>query len=110
MYINSPGGIVTSGLSIYDTIRYIKPKISTLLDRQPLWDHYCSCRKRAEFSLPNSRIMVHQPSGDFQGQASDIALHAKEILLLKERLNLIYVEHTGQKLSELKKLSTGIIL
>ena len=106
MYINSPGGIVTSGLSIYDTMRYIKPKISTLCIGQAASMGsllLTAGEKGQRFSLPNSRIMVHQPSGGFQGQASDIALHAKEILLLKERLNLIYVEHTGQKLSEVEK-------
>ena len=106
MYINSPGGIVTSGLSIYDTMRYIKPKISTLCIGQAASMGsllLTAGEKGQRFSLPNSRIMVHQPSGGFQGQASDIALHAKEILLLKERLNLIYVEHTGQKLSDVEK-------
>jgi len=106
MYINSPGGIVTSGLSIYDTMRYIKPKISTLCIGQAASMGsllLTAGEKGQRFSLPNSRIMVHQPSGGFQGQASDIALHAKEILLLKERLNLIYVEHTGQKLTEVEK-------
>ena len=106
MYINSPGGVVTSGLSIYDTMRYIKPKISTLCIGQAASMGsllLAAGDKGKRFSLPNSRIMVHQPSGGFQGQASDIALHAKEILLLKERLNLIYVEHTGQKLDEVEK-------
>ena len=106
MYINSPGGVVTSGMSIYDTMRYIKPKISTLCIGQAASMGsllLAAGEKGKRFSLPNSRIMVHQPSGGFQGQASDIALHAKEILLLKERLNLIYVEHTGQKLDEVEK-------
>ena len=106
MYINSPGGVVTSGLSIYDTMRYIKPKISTLCIGQAasMGSLLLAAGENGKrFSLPNSRIMVHQPSGGFQGQASDIALHAKEILLLKERLNLIYVEHTGQKLEEVEK-------
>ena len=106
MYINSPGGVVTSGLSIYDTMRYIKPKISTLCIGQAASMGsllLAAGEKGSRFSLPNSRIMVHQPSGGFQGQASDIALHAKEILLLKERLNLIYVQHTGQKLEEVEK-------
>ncbi len=106
MYINSPGGVVTSGLSIYDTMRYIKPKISTLCVGQAASMGsllLTAGEKGQRFTLPNSRIMVHQPSGGFQGQASDIALHAKEILLLKERLNLIYVEHTGQKLDEVEK-------
>ena len=106
MYINSPGGIVTSGLSIYDTMRYIRPKISTLCVGQAASMGsllLTAGDKGQRFTLPNSRIMLHQPSGGFQGQASDIALHAKEILLLKERLNLIYVEHTGQKLEEVEK-------
>ena len=106
MYINSPGGVVTSGLSIYDTMRYIKPKISTLCVGQAASMGsllLTAGDKGQRFTLPNSRIMLHQPSGGFQGQASDIALHAKEILLLKERLNLIYVEHTGQNLEEVEK-------
>ena len=106
MYINSPGGIVTSGLSIYDTMRYIRPKISTLCVGQAASMGsllLTAGDKGQRFTLPNSRIMLHQPSGGFQGQASDIALHAKEILLLKERLNLIYVEHTGQKLEEVER-------
>ena len=106
MYINSPGGVVTSGLSIYDTMRYIRPKISTLCVGQAASMGsllLTAGNKGQRFTLPNSRIMLHQPSGGFQGQASDIALHAKEILLLKERLNLIYVEHTGQKLEEVEK-------
>ncbi len=105
IYINSPGGVVTSGLSIYDTMQYIRPKISTLCIGQAAsmgslllaaGDH----GKR--YSLPNSRVMLHQPSGGFQGQASDIALHAKEILELKKRLNMIYVKHTGQKISKVE--------
>ncbi len=106
MYINSPGGVVTSRLSIYDTMRYIRPKISTLCVGQAASMGsllLTAGDKGQRFTLPNSRIMLHQPSGGFQGQASDIALHAKEILLLKERLNLIYVEHTGQKLEEVEK-------
>ncbi len=99
MYINSPGGVVTSGLSIYDTMQYIKPKVSTLVVGQAA--SMGSLLLQAgeagmRFSLPNSRIMVHQPSGGFQGQATDISIHAKEILELKERLNNIYVKHTGQ--------------
>ena len=101
MYINSPGGVVTSGLSIYDTMQYIRPKVSTLCIGQAASMGsllLAAGEEGMRFSLPNSRIMVHQPSGGFQGQASDIALHAKEILELKERLNKIYVKHTGQKL------------
>ncbi|MCV6597125.1 MAG: ATP-dependent Clp protease proteolytic subunit [Mangrovicoccus sp.] len=99
MYINSPGGVVTSGLSIYDTMQYIKPKVSTLVVGQAASMGSLLLTAGApgmRFSLPNSRIMVHQPSGGFQGQATDISIHAKEILELKERLNNIYVKHTGQ--------------
>jgi ATP-dependent Clp protease protease subunit len=101
MYINSPGGVVTSGLSIYDTMQYIRPKVSTLCIGQAASMGsllLAAGEKGMRFSLPNSRIMVHQPSGGFQGQASDIALHAKEILELKDRLNKIYVKHCSQKL------------
>jgi ATP-dependent Clp protease protease subunit len=100
MYINSPGGVVSSGLSIYDTMQYIRPKVSTLVVGQAASMGsllLCAGEKGMRFSLPNSRVMVHQPSGGFQGQASDIALHAKEILELKERLNRIYVKHCGQE-------------
>jgi len=99
MYINSPGGVVTSGLSIYDTMQYIKPKVSTLVVGQAASMGsllLTAGEKGMRFSLPNSRVMVHQPSGGFQGQATDISIHAKEILELKERLNKIYVKHTGQ--------------
>lgn len=106
VYINSPGGIVTSGLAIYDTMQYIKPKVATLCLGQA-----CSMgslllsagEKGMRFALPNARIMIHQPSGGFRGQATDIEIHAKEILDLKKRLNKIYVKHTGQKLSEIEK-------
>jgi ATP-dependent Clp protease protease subunit len=101
MYINSPGGVVTSGLSIYDTMQYIKPKVSTLVIGQAASMGsllLAAGEKGMRFSLPNSRIMVHQPSGGFQGQATDIMIHAEETLKLKERLNQIYVRHTGQKL------------
>jgi ATP-dependent Clp protease protease subunit len=102
MYINSPGGTVTSGLAIYDTMQYIKSKIITLCIGQA-----CSMgslllaagEPGMRYSLPNSRIMVHQPSGGFRGQATDIEIHAQEILNLKKRLNQIYVKHTSQKLS-----------
>ncbi|MCR9085927.1 MAG: ATP-dependent Clp protease proteolytic subunit [Rhodobacteraceae bacterium] len=100
MYINSPGGVVSSGLSIYDTMQYIKPKVSTLVVGQAASMGSLLLTAGAtgmRFSLPNSRIMVHQPSGGFQGQATDISIHAKEILELKERLNNIYVKHTGQE-------------
>ena len=99
MYINSPGGVVTSGLSIYDTIEYIKPKVSTLVVGQAASMGsllLAAGEKGMRFALPNARIMVHQPSGGFQGQATDISIHAKEILELKDRLNKIYVHHTGQ--------------
>ncbi len=99
MYINSPGGVVTSGLSIYDTMQYIRPKVSTLCVGQAASMGsllLAAGEKEMRFSLPNSRIMVHQPSGGFQGQASDIQIHAKEVLELKERLNNIYVKHCGQ--------------
>ncbi len=101
MYINSPGGVVSSGLSIYDTMQYIKPKVSTLVVGQAASMGsllLAAGEKGMRFSLPNSRVMVHQPSGGFQGQASDISIHAREILELKDRLNRIYVHHTGQDL------------
>ena len=101
-YINSPGGIVTSGLAIYDTMRYIRPDVSTVCIGQAASMGsllLCSGAKGKRYSLPHSRIMMHQPSGGTQGQATDIEIQAKEILLLRERLNNIYVENTGQKLS-----------
>jgi ATP-dependent Clp protease protease subunit len=105
MYINSPGGVVTSGLSIYDTMQYIRPKISTLCVGQAASMGsllLAAGESGMRFSLPNSRIMVHQPSGGFQGQASDIELQAREIIELKKRLNLIYVKHCGQKLEKVE--------
>jgi len=99
MYINSPGGVVTSGLSIYDTMQYIRSPITTVCVGQAASMAsllLAAGEKEARFSLPNSRIMVHQPSAGFQGQATDIAIHAKEILALKQRLNEIYERHTGQ--------------
>ncbi|MEM6933257.1 MAG: ATP-dependent Clp protease proteolytic subunit [Pseudomonadota bacterium] len=101
MYINSPGGVVTSGLSIYDTMQYIRPEVSTVCIGQAASMGsllLAAGAKGQRFSLPNSRIMVHQPSGGFRGQATDIAIHAKEILELKTRLNEIYVHHTGQEI------------
>lgn len=101
MYINSPGGVVTSGLSIYDTMQYIQPKVSTLVVGQAASMGSLLLAAGADgmrFSLPNSRVMVHQPSGGFQGQATDIMIHAQETQKLKDRLNQIYVRHTGQKL------------
>ncbi len=98
MYINSPGGIVTSGLSIYDTMQYIKPKVSTLVIGQAasMGSLLLTAGDTGmRFSLPNSRVMVHQPSGGYQGQATDIMIHARETEKLKRRLNEIYVRHTG---------------
>jgi ATP-dependent Clp protease protease subunit len=98
-YINSPGGIVTSGLAIYDTMRYIRPAVSTMCVGMAASMGsllLAAGEKDMRFSLPNSRIMVHQPSGGFQGQASDIERHALDIIKLKRRLNEIYVQHTGQ--------------
>jgi len=105
-YINSPGGLVTSGLGIYDTIQYIKPAVSTLCIGQAssMGSFLLAAGEKGKrFSLPNSRIMVHQPSAGYQGQATDIEIHAKEILSLKERLNKIYSKHTKKSESEIKK-------
>lgn len=104
-YINSPGGVVTSGLAIYDTIRYIKPEVSTVCIGQAASMGSLLLAAGApgkRYSLPNSRIMVHQPSGGFQGQATDIEIHAREIIALRQRLNEIYVEHTGQSLETIE--------
>ena len=101
MYINSPGGVVTSGLSIYDTMQYIRPQVSTLVVGQAASMGsllLAAGAKGMRFSLPNSRVMVHQPSGGYQGQATDIMIHAQETQKLKDRLNQIYVTHTGQKI------------
>ena len=106
MYINSPGGIVTSGLAIYDTMQYIRPDVSTVCFGQAASMGsllLTSGAKGKRYSLPNSRIMLHQPSGGFQGQATDIQIHAKEILDLKARLNEIYQTHTGKPLKEIEK-------
>jgi ATP-dependent Clp protease protease subunit len=106
MYINSPGGVVSSGLSIYDTMQYVRPKIATMCVGQAAsMGSLLLAAGEADmrFCLPNSRVMVHQPSGGFQGQASDIALHAQEILDLKKRLNMIYVKHTNQKIASVEK-------
>ena len=105
LYINSPGGLVTAGLGIYDTMQYIQPAVSTLCIGQA-----CSMgsfllaagEKGKRFSLPNSRIMVHQPSAGFQGQVTDIEIHANEVLSLKKRLNEIYSKHTGKSVNEIK--------
>ena len=106
MYINSPGGVVSSGLAIYDTMQYIKPEVSTLCIGQAASMGSLLLAAGAtgkRFSLPNARIMVHQPSGGFQGQASDIERHAQEILSLRSRLNDIYVKHTDQNLKTIEK-------
>jgi ATP-dependent Clp protease protease subunit len=106
MYINSPGGTVSSGLAVYDTMQYIKPEISTLCIGQAASMGsllLAAGTKNKRLSLPNSRIMVHQPSGGFQGQASDIERHAQEILSLRGRLNEIYATHTGKDLSFIEK-------
>jgi len=105
-YINSPGGLVTSGLGIYDTMQYIKPPVSTLCIGQAssMGSFLLAAGEKGKrFSLPNSRIMVHQPSAGYQGQATDIEIHAKEILSLKERLNKIYSKHTKKSENEIKK-------
>ena len=105
LYINSPGGLVTAGLGIYDTMRYIKPDISTLCIGQAASMGsflLAAGTKGKRYSLPNSRIMVHQPSAGFQGQATDIEIHAKEVLSLKKRLNEIYSKHTGKSVDEIK--------
>jgi ATP-dependent Clp protease, protease subunit len=106
LYINSPGGLVTAGLGIYDTIQYIKPDVSTLCIGQAasMGSFLLAAGKKGKrFSLPNSRIMVHQPSAGFQGQATDIEIHAKEVLALKKRLNEIYSKHTGKSVDDVKK-------
>lgn len=106
MYINSPGGVVTSGLSIYDTMQYIRPRVSTLVVGQAASMGsllLAAGEKGLRYSLPNSRVMVHQPSGGFQGQATDILIHARETEKLKRRLNEIYVKHTGQTLEAVEQ-------
>ena len=105
LYINSPGGLVTAGLGIYDTMQYVKPEISTLCIGQAASMGsflLAAGAKGKRFSLPNSRIMVHQPSAGFQGQATDIEIHANEVLSLKKRLNEIYSKHTGKSVDEIK--------
>jgi ATP-dependent Clp protease protease subunit len=105
MYINSPGGVVTSGLAIYDTMQFVRPAVSTLCIGQAASMGsllLAAGNKDMRFALPNARIMLHQPSGGFQGQATDIMLHAQEILNLKKRLNEIYVRHTGQTLKKIE--------
>ena len=105
LYINSPGGLVTAGLGIYDPMQYIKPDVSTLCIGQAASMGsflLAAGEKGKRFSLPNSRIMVHQPSAGFQGQATDIEIHANEVLSLKKRLNQIYSKHTGKSVEEIK--------
>jgi ATP-dependent Clp protease protease subunit len=105
MYINSPGGVVTSGLAVYDTMQFVRPPISTLCVGQAASMSallLAAGAKDLRFALPNVRIMIHQPSGGFEGQATDIMLHAQEILNLKKRLNDIYVKHTGQPLKKIE--------
>lgn len=105
-YINSPGGVVTSGMAIYDTMRYIRPEVSTVCIGQAASMGsllLAAGNKGKRFALPNARIMVHQPSGGFQGQATDIEIHAKETIRLKQRLNEVYVEHTGQDIETIEK-------
>jgi ATP-dependent Clp protease protease subunit len=106
MYVNSPGGIVTSGMAMYDTMRYIRPDVSTLCTGQAASMGsllLAAGAKGKRYALPNARIMIHQPSGGFQGQATDIEIHAREILELRARLNEIYAEHTGQTLETIEK-------
>jgi ATP-dependent Clp protease protease subunit len=106
LYINSPGGVVTAGLSVYDTMQYIKPKVGTLCIGQAasMGSLLLTAGEAGmRFATPNARIMIHQPSGGFRGQASDIEIHAQEIISLRHRLNNIYVKHTGQKLPTIEK-------
>src|SRR5258707_9839491 len=106
MYINSPGGVVTSGLAIYDTMQFVRPAVSTLCIGQAASMAsllLAAGQKGMRYALPNARIMLHQPSGGFQGQATDIMVHAQEILNLKKRLNEIYVHHTGQPLKKIEE-------
>ncbi len=106
LYINSPGGVVTSGMAIYDTMQFIRPAVSTLCTGQAASMGsllLCAGQKGMRFATPNARIMVHQPSGGFQGQASDIERHAQDIIKLKRRLNEIYVKHTGKDLETIEK-------
>ncbi len=105
LYINSPGGVVTSGLAIYDTMQYIRPPVSTLCFGQAASMGsllLAAGRPGGRFTLPNARIMIHQPSGGFEGQATDIEIHAREILALKARLNQIYADHTGQSVADIE--------
>lgn len=106
IYINSPGGVVTAGMAIYDTMQFIRPPVSTLCMGQAASMGsllLCAGNKDMRFALPNARIMVHQPSGGFQGQASDIERHAQDIVKMKRRLNEVYVKHTGQDYETIEK-------
>jgi ATP-dependent Clp protease protease subunit len=106
LYINSPGGIVTAGLSVYDTMQFIKPDVSTICMGQAASMGsllLCAGAKGKRFSLPHSRIMIHQPSGGYQGQASDIDIHAREVLKLRQRLNEIMAKHTGQTVERIER-------
>jgi ATP-dependent Clp protease, protease subunit len=106
MYINSPGGVVTSGLAVYDTMQFVRPAVSTLCVGQAASMGsllLAAGHKDMRFATPNARIMVHQPSGGFQGQASDIMIHAQEILNIRKRLNEIYVKHTGQPIKKIEE-------
>ena len=105
-YINSPGGSVSAGMSIYDTMQFVKPDVSTLCMGQAASMGaflLCAGAKGKRFALPNSRVMIHQPMGGFQGQASDIAIHAKEILSLRAKLNAIMAQHTGQPIERIER-------
>jgi ATP-dependent Clp protease, protease subunit len=107
MYINSPGGVVTAGLAIYDTMQYIRPKVQTLCIGQAASAAsllLCAGNKGERYCLPNSRVLVHQPSASYYGQASDIARHAQEVVKLKRRLNEIYAKHTGQPVEAVEKM------
>ncbi len=106
IYINSPGGVISSGLAIYDTMQFVSPSISTLCIGQAASMGallLCGGDKKKRFALPNSRIMIHQPLGGFQGQASDIEIHAKEILLMKKKVNVILAKHTGKSMKTIEK-------
>src|SRR6202000_3348880 len=112
MYINSPGGLVTAGLAIYDTMEYVRPPVQTFCIGQAASAAsllLCAGKKGERFALPNARIMVHQPSASYYGQAADIAPHAQEIANLKSRLNEIYAKHTGQTLEAIEKLLNRLL-
>jgi len=107
LYINSPGGVVTSGLAIYDTMQYIRPDVATICIGQAASAGsllLCAGAPGKRFALPHARVMTHQPSGGFQGQATDIEIHAREIMAVKRRLNEIYVRHTGQSLADVERI------